>query len=664
MNWSGRPGSNRRHPAWEAGVLPLNYSRSRPANEVSLSSHTTGNNRLRAESRLRSQTELRFDQGAPYVLCEKWGQRPCSAVRIPLLHLLLDCISMIVALKDAPKNMPRKSPSASTADRRSFLQTAVVGGAGAALGSLSPALSTARASSAAVSAGSEPAPRAAEVKSFELDEITISQLQEGIKSGKFTARSLVEKYASRIDEIDKRGPAVNGILELNPDALAIADALDQERKAKGARGALHGIPVLIKDNIDTADRMMTTAGSLALLGSKPSKDSFVAQRLRAAGGVILGKTNLSEWANIRSSHSTSGWSGRGGLTKNPYALDRNPCGSSSGTGAGISANLAAVGIGTETDGSIVCPSSANGLAGIKPTVGLVSRSRIIPISHNQDTAGPMCRTVRDAAILLGALTGVDPNDKATVASDGKFFKDDTQFLNADGLKGARIGVLRKAFGFNPAVDKLMENALEVMKKQGATLVDPVEIETSGKFGDTEFLGFMYELKADLNAYLAWLGPNAPVKTLKEIIEFNEKNAAKEMPFFGQENFLKAEEKGPLTTQEYVDAMKKNHELAAKKGIDATMDKNKLDAIVAPTGGPAWLIDIVNGDSFGGGSSEFAAAAGYPNVNVVAGFSYGLPVGISFFGRAWSEPVLIKLAYAYEQATKFRKAPRFLPHVDR
>jgi amidase len=385
--------------------------------------------------------------------------------------------------------------------------------------------------------------------------------------------------------------------------------------------------------------------------------------LRDAGAVILGKTNLSEWANIRSNHSISGWSGRGGQTKNPYALDRNPCGSSSGTGAGISSNLAAVGIGTETDGSIVCPSSANALAGIKPTVGLVSRSRIIPISHTQDTAGPMCRTVRDAAILLGALTGVDPDDKATTASAGKSFTDYTKFLEVDGLRGARIGVLRKAFGFNRAVDRLMEAALDVMKKQGATLVDPVEIETSGKFGETEFLGFMYELKADLNAYLAWLGPNAPVKTLKEIIEFNEKNAANEMPFFGQENFLKAEEKGPLTTEEYVDAIKKNHELAGKEGIDATMDKHKLDAIVAPTGGPAWLTDIVNGDSFGGGSSEFAAAAGYPNVNVTAGLVFGLPVGISFFGRAWSEPVLIKLAYAFEQATRLRKAPRFLPHVE-
>jgi amidase len=560
-------------------------------------------------------------------------------------------------LSDAKsREAARGKREAKISGRRRFLQASLLGGAAAVAGPvLQPVFGASRGNAAAA--------EAAEVPAFELDEVTIAELQDGMKSGKYSARSIAEKYLARIAAIDKSGPKVNSVIETNPDALEIAEALDRERKEKGPRGPMHGIPVLIKDNIATADRMQTTAGSLALVGSKPPRDASIVQKLRAAGAVILGKTNLSEWANIRSNHSISGWSGRGGQTKNPYALDRNPCGSSSGTGAGISANLAAVGIGTETDGSIVCPSSANGLAGIKPTIGLVSRSHIIPISHTQDTAGPMCRTVRDAAILLGAMTGADPDDIATAASTGKSFTEYTQFLNADGLRSARIGVLRKAFGFNPAVDKLMEAALEVMKKQGATLVDPVEIETSGKFGETEFLGFMYELKADLNAYLAWLGPNTPMKTLKEIIEFNEKNAAKEMPFFGQENFLKAEEKGPLTTQEYVDAMKKNHELAGKDGIDATMDKHKLDAIVAPTGGPAWLIDIVNGDSFGGGSSEFAAVAGYPNVNVVAGFSYGLPVGVSFFGRAWSEPVLIKLAYAYEQATKFRKAPRFLPRVE-
>ena len=548
--------------------------------------------------------------------------------------------------------------SDSAASRRKFLQAALTAGGSA---TLFPALGAGRVVDA------PPESVTAEVKAFELEESTIPELQEGMKSGKFTARSLVEKYLERIDEVDtprkdKRGPAVNAIIELNPDALSIADALDQERKAKGPRGPLHGVPVLIKDNIDTADKMMTTAGSLALVGSKPPKDSFVAQKLRAAGAVILGKTNLSEWANIRSSHSTSGWSGRGGLTKNPYALDRNACGSSSGTGAGISANLAAVGIGTETDGSIVCPSSSNGLAGIKPTVGLLSRSGIIPISHSQDGAGPMCRTVRDAAILLGALTGVDPEDPATAASAGKSQTDYAQYCDPNGLKGARIGVARKYFGFSDAVDALMEQSLAVIKQQGATLVDPADIETFGKFDESELLVFMYELKADLNAYLARLGPAAPVRTLQDIIDFNNRNQAKEMPYFGQDLFVKAQAKGPLTDKEYLDALAKNHQLARTEGIDALMDKHRLDAIVAPTGGPAWLTDLVNGDHVAGGSSNAAAVAGYPNINVTGGFLSGLPVGISFFGRAWSEPTLIKLAYSFEQATKARQAPRFLPSI--
>jgi amidase len=538
--------------------------------------------------------------------------------------------------------------------RRSFLKTALIGGSVATLTPIYPALGAAREIECPAAAG--------DVKPFELDEITIADLQEGMKSGRFTARSLVEKYSGRIEEIDKQGPAVNSIIEMNPDALSIADGLDEERKAKGPRGPMHGIPVLIKDNIDTADRMMTTAGSLALLGSRPAQDSWVAQRLRNAGAVILGKTNLSEWANIRSSHSTSGWSGRGGLTRNPYALDRNPCGSSSGTGAGISANLCAVGIGTETDGSIVCPSSSNGLAGIKPTVGLVSRSGIIPISHSQDGAGPMCRSVRDAAILLGALTGVDAQDPATAASAGKSQTDYAQFCDANGLKGARIGVARKYFGFSDAVDALMEQALDGIKKQGATLVDPADIETLGKFDESELLVFMYELKADLNAYLARLGPSAPVRTLKDIIDFNERNRQKEMPYFGQDLFLKAEAKGPLTEKAYVDALDKNHQLARIEGIDATMDKYRLDAIVAPTGGPAWLTDLVNGDHVAGGSSNAAAVAGYPNINVTAGFISGLPVGISFFGRAWSEPTLIRLAFAFEQTTKARQGPRFLSTI--
>jgi amidase len=537
--------------------------------------------------------------------------------------------------------------------RREFLRAGAFGGTIAASASPFPLFSAAR----------ESFPSSPSVPAFELDEITIADLQDGMKSGKYTARSITEKYLSRIHAIDKQGPAVNSVIETNPDALAIAESLDKERKEKGPRGPLHGIPVLVKDNIDTADKMMTTAGSLALVGSRPPKDSIVAQKLRAAGAIIIGKTNLSEWANIRSRHSTSGWSGRGGLTKNPYALDRNPCGSSSGSGAAASANFCAAAIGTETDGSIVCPSSANGLVGIKPTVGLVSRSGIIPISHTQDGAGPMCRTVRDAAIVLGTLTGVDPEDAATAESQGKSHTDYTQFLKPDGLRGARIGVVRKAFGFSDRVDKIMESALEAMKKEGATLVDPAEIETAGKWGETETTVFLYELKADLNAYLARLGPGAPVKSLKEIIDFNDRNHEKEMPYFGQDFFIKSEAKGSLTEKEYLEALAKNQQLARKEGIDATMEKHNLDALVAPTGGPAWLTDLVDGDHFGGGSSSAAAVAGYPNITVPAGFIFGMPVGISFFGRAWSEPVLIRLAYAFEQATKLRKAPRFLPTAD-
>jgi amidase len=543
--------------------------------------------------------------------------------------------------------------SGEASSRRGFLQSSLIGGVAAAV---YPALGAAR-----VVADSA---RMAEVKSFELDEITIDQLQAGMKSGKYAARSITEKYLARVQEVDKQGPALNSVIELNPDALEIAESLDRERKQKGGRGPLHGIPVVIKDNIDTADKMMTTAGSLALVGApKPPKDAFVAQQLRKAGAVILGKTNLSEWANIRSGHSTSGWSGRGGLTKNPYALDRNPCGSSSGTGAGVSANLAMGGIGTETDGSIVCPSSANGLAGIKPTVGLVSRAGIIPISHSQDGAGPMCRTLRDAAIMLGALTGADPEDNYTAESQGKSYTDYTQFLDANGLKGARIGVARKYFGFSDGLDGIMAEAIDVMKKQGAEMVDPADIETFGKFDDTEALVLDYELKADIEKYLARLGPACPMKTLQDLIEFNNRNAQKEMPYFGQDMFLKAQEKGPLTTREYIDALEKNHRLARIEGIDAVMDKFKLDALIAPTGGPAWITDLVTGDHFGGGSSNAAAVAGYPNINVTAGYMFGLPVGISFFGRAWSEPVLLKLAYGFEQATQARRAPTFLPTAD-
>ena len=547
--------------------------------------------------------------------------------------------------------------------RRRFLQASFLTGVGAAVYPVQVA-------------GREVAPAPAAVpesSTFELNEITIRELQDGMKSGRFTARSIAEQYLARIESMDRpdkdksgndrRRPAVNSLLELNPDALAIADGLDQERKQKGPRGPLHGIPVLIKDNLDTSDNMNTTAGSLALMGARPPKDSFMARKLREAGAVILGKTNLSEWANIRSSHSTSGWSGRGGQTKNPYVLDRNPCGSSSGSGAAVAANFCTVAIGTETDGSIVCPSSANGIVGIKPTVGLTSRAGIIPISHSQDGAGPMARTVSDAAILLGALAGVDPDDSATAGSQGKSYTDYTRFLDPNGLKGTKIGVVRKYCGFHDGVDALMNTAIEEMKRAGATVVDPADIATIGKFDESELLVFLYELKADLNNYLARLGPAAPVHTLKDIIDFNERNKEKEMPYFGQDLFLKAEAKGPLTTKEYLDALEKNHQLSRTQGIDAIMDQFQLDALVAPTGGPAWITDLVDGDHFAGGSSSAAAVAGYPNINVPAGFFFGLPVGISFFGRAWSEPTLIKLAYSFEQATKFRKPPQFLPRVE-
>jgi amidase len=503
---------------------------------------------------------------------------------------------------------------------------------------------------------------AAEIRSSELDELTVADLQAGMQSGKFTSRSLVEKYLGRIEEIDRGGAKVNSVIELNPDALAIAEALDKERENKAVPGPLHGIPVLIKDNIDTADKMQTTAGSLALVGSHAPRDSYVTQKLREAGAVIVGKTNLSEWANIRSSHSVSGWSGRGGLTRNPYALDRNPCGSSSGSGAAVTSNLCALAVGTETDGSVVCPSSANGIVGIKPTLGMISRAGIIPIAHSQDTAGPMARTVRDAAILLNALAGADPRDLATAESVGKIAADYTRFLHPNGLRGARIGVARKYFGFSDSVDDLMNNVLEEMKRQGAVLVDPADLESHGKFDDTEFTVLLYELKADLNAYLAGR-PDAAVHSLKDIIQFNERTKEKEMPYFAQDIFIKAEAKGPLSSKEYLDALEANHRLSRAEGIDGVMDKFHLDAILAPTGGPAWLTDLVNGDHSGGGSSNAAAVAGYPDITVPAGFIAGLPVGVSFFGRAWSEPVLLKIAYGFEQTIRARKPPRFLSTVE-
>ena len=425
------------------------------------------------------------------------------------------------------------------------------------------------------------------------------------------------------------------------------------------RGPLHGIPILIKDNIDTADRMMTTAGSLALVGSRPAQDAHVAKKLRDAGAVILGKTNLSEWANFRSSHSSSGWSARGGQTRNPYSIDRNPCGSSSGSGVAPAANLCAAAIGTETDGSVVCPSSANSLVGIKPTVGLVGRSGIIPISHSQDTAGPMARTVTDAAILLGALTGIDSRDKETLQSWEVARSNYSNMLDKNGLKGARIGVARKYFGFSDRVDKVMSEPIDVIKRLGAVVIDPADIPTSGKFDDSELEVLLYEFKADLNSYLKGRGPSSPVHSLKEVIDFNERNKEREMPFFGQELFIKAEAKGPLTEKKYRDALAKNHLLSRKQGINLVMQKHRLDALIAPTGGPAWPTDWANGDHFSGGYSSTSAVAGYPHITVPAGFVFGLPVGISFFATAWTEPKLIKYAYAFEQATKARRPPKFL-----
>lgn len=497
-------------------------------------------------------------------------------------------------------------------------------------------------------------------RSFELEEATIGDLQAAMNDGRENAVSLASKYLHRINALDSRGPTLNSVIELNPDALAIARELDAERKAEGPRGPLHGVPVLLKDNIDTHDRMMTTAGSLALIGSIPSQDSTVTRKLREAGAVILGKTNLSEWANFRGSRSTSGWSGRGGQTRNPYVLDRNPSGSSSGSGAGVSANLCAFAIGTETDGSIVSPSSHCGIVGLKPTVGLISRAGIIPISSSQDTAGPMTRTVTDAAMVLGALTGADSRDSATEASNGKTHRDYTQFLDPNGLRGARIGVARKFFGANSRANKILESALEAMKRAGAELIDPADLPTHGKFGAAEHELMLYEFKAGLNAYFASLGSNARVRSLQDVIAFNERNKDRELKYFGQETMIAAQKKGPLTEQAYLDAVANAKRLAGKEGIDVIMNQHRLDAIVAPTSGPAGIIDPIYGDRGEGGSSSPAAVAGYPNITVPAGNVFGLPIGISFFGRAWSEPVLLKIAFAFEQQTRARRSPKFLP----
>lgn len=520
--------------------------------------------------------------------------------------------------------------------RRNFFKTAALGGGTLALAPLSSCVQS-----------TAPASAPEDYSTFELNEVTISQLQEKMSSGAMTSEEITQKYLDRIDSIDKKGPELHSVIEINPDALDIARQLDAERKAGKIRGPLHGIPVLIKDNIDTGDKMQTTAGSLALVGAPAPDDAIIVSKLREAGAVLLGKTNLSEWANFRSTHSSSGWSGRGGQVRNPFCTDRSPCGSSSGTGAAVSANLCAIGIGTETDGSIVCPSGVNGIVGIKPTVGLWNGDGIIPISHSQDTAGPMARTVSDAAILLGALSEKN--------------QDYSKALDINGLKNARIGMASDFFGFHSGVEKLMTDAIQTLKNAGAIIVENLKFENQQEWGKLEWQVLISEFKADLNAYLKSRA-GLKVQSLADLIEFNQENSEKEMRWFAQEIFKEAENTKGLEDPVYLDALSKVHEMTRKNGIDFLMDQHQLDALIAPTNGPSWTIDLVNGDHFGGGSSEPAAISGYPNISVPAGYVQGLPVGISFFGRAWSEPTLIKLAYAYEQATKHRKAPGFLEEI--
>lgn len=501
-----------------------------------------------------------------------------------------------------------------------------------------------------------------------MKELTIRALQDRMAARELTALELTEHYLRRIGDLDRSGPRLNSVIEINPDACAIAVCMDQERAERGPRGPLHGIPILLKDNIGTADRMQTTAGSLALIGSRPPRDAAVAARLRAAGAVILGKTNLSEWANFRSTRSISGWSSRGGQTRNPYALDRNPCGSSSGSAVAVAAELCAAAIGTETDGSIICPSHTNGIVGIKPTLGLVSRTGIIPIAHSQDTAGPMSRVVADAALLLAALAGPDPRDPATAnaywmpmsAANADF----TRSLTKQPLRCVRIGVARGSWGgSHPHVHAVFEESLRALRDLGADLVDPADIETAKQLGTAEMEVLLYEFKADLNAYLAGLGPGAAVRSLADVIAYNEAHRETVMPSFGQERMLMAQEKGPLTDAKYLEALATSRRLARDEGIDATLREYSLDAIVAPSGGPAWLTDHICGDLYNGGSSSPAAVAGYPSITVPAGYVWGLPVGISFIGPAWSESALIRYAYAFEQATMTRRPPGCMATVN-
>jgi amidase len=530
-------------------------------------------------------------------------------------------------------------------DRRRFLRDGLLVNATLVSAAIFPADGAAGAGKAATPSGA-----------FVLDEITIDVLHERFASGSLTTLGAVDAYLLRIKAIDAAGPALRSVLEINPDARSIARELDRERAHGTIRGPLHGVPVLIKDNIDTGDRTHTSAGSLALMGAPAQRDAPIVARLRAAGAVILGKSNLSEWANIRSTRSTSGWSARGGRTRNPYALDRNTSGSSSGSAAAVAANLCTVAIGTETDGSIVSPSSINGIVGIKPTVGLASRTGIIPIAHTQDTPGPMTRTVRDAAIVLGVIAGTDPEDPATAASEGHIHADYTQFLDRDGLRGARIGVARNYFGSLDGVDAVINEALATLRKGGAILIDPADLPNMDKLGDPELIVLLTELKADLNAYLQ--KRDGDVRSLQDLIAFNERFRAREMPYFGQDLFVKAQAKGPLSNPEYLEALATCKRLSRTEGIDAVMDREHLDAIVAPTDAVAWIADYLLGDHVISSSSSAAAVAGYPSITVPAGFVSGLPVGVSFFGRAWSEPTLLRIAFAFEQASLARRAPAF------
>ena len=537
--------------------------------------------------------------------------------------------------------------------RRTFLQLSTVGGL------TLPGLTLTACLEQTPSSGEE----STGISTFELNETTLEALQVAMAEGRLSARTITEKYLARIREIEEGPMGLNAVIELNPDALDIADTLDRERSEGRVRGPLHGIPVLIKDNIDTGDRMMTTAGAQALENHIALLDAWVAERLRAAGAIILGKTNLSEWANFRSTRSSSGWSGRGGQTRNPYVLSCNTSGSSSGSAAAVAANLCAVAIGTETNGSVISPSSICGIVGIKPTVGLVGRSGIIPISHTQDTAGPMARTVRDAAVLLSALTGVDPRDAATAASKGKAHADYTVFLDPQGLQGARIGVDRSAFGFHEGVDRVMEAALDALRAQGATLID-LERVYEGNIDHEEYQILLYEFKDGLNKYLAGTTTDVAVHSLKDVINFNLAAPEGNLSWFGQEILVMAQEKGDLRTPEYIQALEKVRRLTREEGIDQVMAEHQLDAILAPAEGPAWTTDKVNGDRYisGGKGYGTAAMAGYPSITIPAGDVHGLPVGMCLYGKAWSEPTLLKLAFAFEQAGPQRKAPGFLKDI--